>query len=54
MAGTGIGRLTRDDTNGDIHVHNSAGKGGGDHASTDQHPSSHHHKVVTEAIAEDR
>lgn len=54
LEGTGIGRLTRDDTDGDIHVHNITSEGGGDHAGADQHPSGHHHEAVAEAIAEDR
>lgn len=52
--GAGIGQLTRDDTDGDVHVHNRAGEGGNDHAGADQHPPGHHHQAVTEAIAEDR
>lgn len=54
MADLRRGELTRNDADGDVHVNDTVGKGGCDHARADQHPSSHHDEAVTEAVAEHR
>lgn len=54
MADLRRGELTRNDADGDVHVNNTVGKGGGDHAGADQHPSSHHDEAVTKAVGEHR